>query len=200
MLANRTVQKIGRWMILALVIFATACAPIAPWASPIEGAGTSGQGSEQGGPPVDEMEQVDIDQDQGQALIERGQPSQGMDAPPTPPMDVITVDLESGVIQELERSPLTECARLDGVLLSILLASDPLETARALQMPVQGDKIQVTLTLADADASFLREFGAEIGKQSGDQVQAFVPLARLCDLAKDERVLAVRPSNQAIIQ
>jgi len=200
MLAKRTIHMIGQLAILALVVFATACSPLPPWALPADGAGTSGQASEQDGLPLNEMKQGDIGQDQGQELLDRGQPPLGQDAPPTPPMDVITVDLDANVSQETERSPLMECARLDGVLLSVMAASDPLEMAKALRMQVQGDKIQVMLVLDGVDASFLREFEVEIGKQSGDQVQAFVPLARLCDLANDERILAMYPPNQAIIQ
>jgi hypothetical protein len=160
----------------------------------------SGQGSEQDGLSPDEMGQGEVSQDQGQALLERGQPPLGQDAPPMPPLDVITVDLDANVSQETERSPLMKCARLDGVLLSVMVASDPLEMARALRMQVQDDKILVMLVLDGVDASFLQEFGVEIGKQSGDQIQAFVPVARLCDLANDERVLAAYPPNQAIIQ
>jgi hypothetical protein len=200
MLEKRTIHKIGQWMILALVVFATACSPLPPWAFPTGGAGMSGQASEQDGLSLDEMEQGDISQDQGQALLERGQPPVGQDAPPTPPLDVITVDLDAGVSQETERSPLMKCTSLDGVLLSVIVASNPLEMAQALHMQIQDEKIQVMLVLDGADVSFLQEFEVEIGKQSGDQVQAFVPIARLCDLANEERVLAVYPPSQAILQ
>jgi hypothetical protein len=199
MLAKRTIHMIGQLAIL-LVVFATACGPLPPWALPTEGGGMSGQVSEQDGLPLDDMKQGDISQDQGQALLERGQPPVGQDAPPMPPLDVMTVDLDANVSQETERSPLMECARLDGVLLSIIAASDPLEMAQALHLRVQGEKIQVMLVLDGADFFFLQEFEVEIGKRSGDQIQAFVPVARLCDLANDERVLAVYPPNQAIIQ
>jgi hypothetical protein len=146
------------------------------------------------------MDQDGLSQDQGQAPLDLAQTPLAQDAPVMPPMDVITVDMDAGVAQETLRSPLTECGKLDGIFLPVLEATDPLEMARALKMKVKGEKIQVMIVLDGADTSFLRDFEAEVDKQSGDQVQAYVPIARLCDLANDERVLAVYPPNQAIIQ
>ena len=60
--------------------------------------------------------------------------------------------------------------------------------------------VQVELALAREDTTFLRQAGVEIGKQVGRKVQAYVPIAGLCELATAQRVLALRPVSQAETQ
>ena len=69
--------------------------------------------------------------------------------------------------------------------------------AERLGLPVHEGKVQVVITLAGEDAAFLAEFDAEVGSQSGDQVQVYVPPANLCALGADERVEAVRAPDLA---
>jgi hypothetical protein len=197
---DRSKRNVGLWAILMLTIFLAACSGFPAPPLPDDGEGMPGQNTGQNNPLRGEMDQDGLSQDHGQAPLDLVQTPLAQDAPVMPPMDVITVDLDAGVAQETLRSPLPECGKLDGIFLPVLEATDPLEMARALKMKVKGEKIQVMIVLDSADTSFLRDFEAEVDKQSGDQVQAYVPIARLCDLANDERVLAVYPPNQAIIQ
>jgi hypothetical protein len=75
-----------------------------------------------------------------------------------------------------------------------------LEQAKRARLKVKEDKVHVLLVLAREDTRFLQAFGVEIGKQSGMQVQAFVPIDHLCDLAKSPEVLAIRLPAEAIPQ
>jgi hypothetical protein len=115
-------------------------------------------------------------------------------------MDVITVELEGIVSQQELQAGLLKCPTLDAMLIPVVDAPDPLEVAKALDMQVRGDKIQIVVVLDDSDTAFLKEFDAEIGTRSGDEIQAFVPVDRLCDLANHERILALYPPYQGVIQ
>jgi hypothetical protein len=197
---DRTARSVGLWAIFVLALFVAACSGFPAPPLPDGAEGMPGQTAPQNNPLSEGMDQDGLSQEQERAPLDLVQTPLAQDAPALPPMDVITVDLDVGVTQETLRSPLMECGKLDGILLSVLEAADPLDTARALKMQVSGNKIQVMLVLDGAPTSFLRDFEAEVGKQSGDQVQAYVPIARLCDLANDERILAIYPPNQAVIQ
>jgi hypothetical protein len=54
------------------------------------------------------------------------------------------------------------------------------------------------VVLRDEDGGFLEDYEVEVGKQFGTQVQAFVPLSRLCELASLDSVLAIRLPDQAV--
>jgi hypothetical protein len=84
------------------------------------------------------------------------------------------------------------------MLTQIYQSPEPLIQAQQLQIRTEGDKIQVLLILEGSESSFLEEFSVEISKQSGNQVQAFVPVEQLCALADSEGVLAVRTITQII--
>ena len=122
------------------------------------------------------------------------------DAPATPALDTLEEDkIDQGISPDkLPADKASECPDLDSQLRQLIQAPDPLALARQLGLKVQDDKVQVLLTLADEDTKFLQEFGIEPGTQSGVQVQAFVPVDQLCDLANTAEVLAIRPSAQAI--
>ena len=90
-----------------------------------------------------------------------------------------------------------DCRTLDSVLFNLTLAEDPLATAERLGLPAHEGKVQVVITLAGEDTAFLAAFDAEIGSQSGAEVQAYVPPAELCALGADERVAAVRAPDLA---
>ncbi len=98
--------------------------------------------------------------------------------------------------QELQKS--IKCPGLDSQLNQLIQANDPSGTAEALGFKLSGDKIQVLITLTDENTSFLADFDAEVGTQSGTQVQAYVPIDQLCQLANKDTVLAIRPAAQAI--
>lgn len=130
-------------------------------------------------------------------------PEQGLeqDAPPTPQFDVVEIGPD-GQAAPGGREPRdqSDCPDLDSALLQIVQAPDPLGLAEQLQFRVKGSKIQVLLILDREDTGFLQDFAVEIGTQSGTQVQAFVPIDRLCDLANTDEVLAIRLPAQAVPQ
>lgn len=94
----------------------------------------------------------------------------------------------------------SDCPRLESQLAQIVSAPDPLKLAAQLGLTIKDGKLQVQLVMASEDTSFLQSFDAEVGSQAGTKVQAFVPIDRLCDLAKADAVLAVRLPAQAIPQ
>lgn len=93
-----------------------------------------------------------------------------------------------------------DCPGVDSVLIQIAQAPDPPGHAKQLGLRVKEGKIHVLLILDRDDISFLQEFDVEIGNQLGKQVQAIVPIDRLCDLAKLDAVLAVYLPAQAVPQ
>jgi len=94
----------------------------------------------------------------------------------------------------------SDCPDLDSLLFQITRAPDPLALAEQSQLKVKEDKVQVLLILDCEDTDFLQDFEVEMGTQSGTQVQAFVPVNQLCDLANTDKVLAIRLPAQAIPQ
>lgn len=76
-------------------------------------------------------------------------------------------------------------------------ANDPALVAEHLGLRTKERKVQVLLLLASEETSFLQDFGAEVGTQVGNEVQAFMPIDQLCQLANHDTVLAVRPAAQA---
>jgi hypothetical protein len=105
------------------------------------------------------------------------------------------------VVPAGESSGEPACAGLDSALSQIVASSNPADTAKQMQIPVkEGDKIQVVLTLEGPDTTFLPAYGAEIGSQSGNNVQVYVPIARLCELANTQQVLAINLPASAVTQ
>ena len=125
--------------------------------------------------------------------------SSGEDLNPTQDYEIIDIgeddQIAPGEIPIREPSP---CPGLDSMLTQIYRSAEPLIQAQQLQIRTEGDKIQVLLILKGGETSFLEEFSVEISKQSGNQVQAFVPVEQLCALADSEGVLAVRTITQII--
>lgn len=94
-----------------------------------------------------------------------------------------------------------DCPGLDSALVQIMRSSDPIAQAKQSLLQLRdGDKIQVVLVLSQRDTRFLHAYDVEIGTQADMQVQAYVPLDRLCDLAKTAEVLAINLPAQAISQ
>jgi len=130
-------------------------------------------------------------------------PVKGMeqDAPPTPEFDTTEVEPDSQLSPgDLEPSEQSTCPDLDSMLFQITQAPDSLDLAEQLQLKVKEDKILVLLILDGEDLDFLQDYGVEVGKQVGTQVQAFVPIDQLCDLANTTEVLSIRPPAQAVPQ
>lgn len=122
------------------------------------------------------------------------------DAPPTPALEAVEIKTDQISPLDLKQLTVQGCPKVESQLGQITQAASPLETARQLGLRVQGDKVQVLLVLNDEDVTFLQDFEVEIGKQSGTQVQAFVPLSRVCELASTDQVLAIRLPDQAVVQ
>ena len=93
-----------------------------------------------------------------------------------------------------------DCPGLNSLLLQIVHAPNPLEQAKRSRLNVKENKVHVLLVLDREDTRFLQAYGVEIGKRSGTQVQAFVPIDHLCDLSKTAEVLAIRLPAEAIPQ
>jgi hypothetical protein len=97
-------------------------------------------------------------------------------------------------------TPVSDCPGVDSLLLQVLASSDPLAQAKQLQLRTKDNQIQVVVVVSQQDTGFLRDYGAEIGSQSGERVQVFMPLNRICELAKSGKVLAIDLPSQASIQ
>lgn len=132
-----------------------------------------------------------------------GFPPAAQDAPPTPAFDTVEGDLDLDTEVSPDTIPsrqASECPDLDSTLFQLTQVSNPTALAEQLGFRVTDGKVQVLLVLASEDTEFLRDWGVEPGTQSGTQVQAFVPIGQLCDLANTDEVLAIRPSAQAVPQ
>lgn len=105
------------------------------------------------------------------------------------------VDTEISPEDLPSRQP-SDCPALDSQLLQLINAEEALSMAEQLGFPVQENAIQVLIVLAGEETAFLEGFGAEVGTQSGNEVQAYVPIDRLCHLANSDAVSAVRPVAQ----
>lgn len=91
-----------------------------------------------------------------------------------------------------------KCPGLDSQLYQLTQSADPLSDAQARGLRVNNGKVQVIFDLASADSAFLSDYDVEVGSRSGNQVQGFAPLDRLCELANLPQVIAVRPPAAAI--
>lgn len=99
-----------------------------------------------------------------------------------------------------ETTDASGCPALDSHLAQIVASPSPIEAAKQMGAQVKDDKVQVLLLLRQPDTAFLIFYGADIGSSSGDTVQAYVPIAKLCELAKNGQVLAVKLPAMAVTQ
>lgn len=110
----------------------------------------------------------------------------------SPVSDLATLDGATGI-----KTP--PCPKLDSQLNQVVTSSDPLSAAAGLNLRLNDGKVQVLLVLASDEASFLNDFGVEPGSQSGQELQVFIPVDQLCEIAKLNEVLAIRIPNEAIL-
>ena len=162
--------RVGLWALLAL-LFLIASTGCATTAQPIE---ESSQGP--------------------------GHTGLSQEAPPTGTAEIITVDLNAIEPDPKNRAAAELCRDLHGPLLQIVESKDPVREAQALGLNVHEDQVQITLVLSIKGSAFLRLSGIDVGKQAGKQIQAYVPISRLCELAADKRVEAIYPVRQAETQ
>ena len=167
-IVRHTVCTIGLWVIIA-ILGAVSAACTVPSASPGTAEPTAG----------------------GASVLEQ-------DAPPTPELSTVQVDLEQAPPKEGKRSTQEDCPGVESQLVQIVQAPNALDLAQQLGFRAKDSKIQVPLVLAEPDTAFLKGSDVEVGTQSGNQVQAFVPIDRVCELASTEQVLVIRlPSGAA---
>ncbi len=86
----------------------------------------------------------------------------------------------------------TTCPDLDSMLFQLTQSETPLETAEKLGLNLQDEKVQALLMLESENTVLPEQFDLEIGTRSGAQVQAFVPIDQLCDLANTPEVIAIK--------
>lgn len=132
--------------------------------------------------------------------IPKQEPAGGLlqDEPHTQQLETIEVDIDKAPPLDLDKFKAAGCPKVESPLGQIVQSPNPLETAKQLGARIQEAKIQVLVVLKDENSGFLEAYDVEVGKQSGTQVQAFVPLSRLCELASSDSVLAIRLPNQAV--
>jgi hypothetical protein len=130
----------------------------------------------------------------------QGNSSLNQEPPTSGTTEIIQVDLDAIEVAPDIRSAAEACVKLEGPLRQVVEAKDPAQAAQALGMPVRENLVQVSLVLDGSDTAFLERAGIDVAKQIGQEIQAFVPLLRLCDLAADERVLVIRPVSLAETQ
>jgi hypothetical protein len=124
----------------------------------------------------------------------------GQEAPPTGTLEVIQVDLDAIEVAPSIRAADVRCEKLESPLPQIVESADPADTARSLGLRVRQNRVQVALVLNGPSTDFLEQAGIDVAPISGAEMQAFVPIPQLCELAADQRVLAIRPVSQAETQ
>ena len=118
-----------------------------------------------------------------------------------------TTEMISGIVSVAAQLPPADvpetkpagCPKLDSQLNQLVQSADPLSMAKQLNLTVKQDKVQVLLVLASEDKAFLDDFTVEVGSQAGRQVQVFVAINQICDLASTDEVLAIRLPDQVIL-
>lgn len=124
------------------------------------------------------------------SLLAACRPSAGTD----PAQGQFATEIQPEMIPSREAR---ECPALDSQLYQLTLADDPLRLADQLGLRIKDEKVQVLVILAGQETGFLQDYGAELGTQSGSQIQVFIPFDQLCELAKDDAVIAIRAPAQA---
>lgn len=121
-------------------------------------------------------------------------PPPGSERSPTGiyPTESGTVNPRGEDIESLPSRSSENCPGLDSTLQQVIQSENTVKAAEGLGLATKENKIQVVLVLEDEKTDFLANFDTEITAQSGTQVQAFVPIDRLCELAGMQTVLAVR--------
>lgn len=116
-----------------------------------------------------------------------------MNPEPPAPIQLSTEKVEMNThLDNLSFDKQTACKGLDSQLYSITQSLDPLNEAKQKGLKVMNGKVQVIFILSDSDAAFLLDYGVELGSQVADQVQAYAPIERLCELSNLEKVLAIQ--------
>jgi len=115
----------------------------------------------------------------------------------TEDFEVLDDDFETTIDPENlpSREP-NSCPNLDSQLYQLTQSEDPISLAEQMGFKVRDDKVQVLFVLKNEDPDFLLDFDVELGTQSGNQVQGYVSVDLLCELANEDEVLAIRPVDK----
>jgi len=111
--------------------------------------------------------------------------------------EVLDDDFETKIDPENlpSREP-NPCPSLDSQLYQLTQSEDPSSLAGQMGLKLKDDKIQVLFVLKNEDSDFLLDYDVELGTQSGNQVQGYISVDLLCELANKEAVLAIRPVDR----
>jgi hypothetical protein len=77
-------------------------------------------------------------------------------------------------------------------------SADPVSTAQQLGLRVEGASIQVTLVLGPGELHELAGLGVRPGTRVDDQVQAFIPVHLLCEVAATDVVETILAPSEAV--
>lgn len=117
---------------------------------------------------------------------------------PAVPFEISTepVDnrLDPSSIPSRKDSP---CPGLDNQLYDLTQSKDPLAQAEQAGLTIKDGKVQVLFVLVSEDTGFLLDYEVEPGSQSGNQVQGFASLDKLCELSNLEAVLSIQVPAKA---
>ena len=120
--------------------------------------------------------------------------------PPTAGMIAGTTVVTGQVYpQEIRGTKSPGCLKLDSLLNQVVASPDPLGTAASLNLRMDEGGIQVNILMTGDDPSFLRDFGVEPGSQTAQEIQVYVPIDQLCDIANLDKVVAIRVPAEAIL-
>lgn len=92
------------------------------------------------------------------------------------------------------------CPNVETALLQLIESIETDVTTQSPQLNIQEDRVQVILVLESEDTSFLQDYAIETGTQSGNEIQAFIAISQICDLANDQQVQAIRVPASVISQ
>jgi hypothetical protein len=91
------------------------------------------------------------------------------------------------------------CPGVQSQLLGVVRATDVAAVAKSQGLRLQGERLLVAITLADEATAFLAAYDVEVTGQAGQAVQAWIPVDRMCELARDARVLAIKAPAAAVM-
>ena len=93
----------------------------------------------------------------------------------------------------------SDCPGLESQLYQVTQAEDPLSMAEQVGLTLKDNKVQILFVLEGEETDFLLAYDVELGTQSGNQVQGYAPVDRLCELANLDAVLAIRRPAQPVL-
>ncbi len=107
--------------------------------------------------------------------------------------DDIDAEIDSETLSSRETNP---CPGLDSQLYQLTQSKDPISSAAKMGLKTKDEKVQVLFVLASEEVDFLLDYQVEPGTQMGNQVQGYIPVEMLCELANNEKVLTIRPVDR----